>query len=289
MKNPILITAAASLALAANLLAGPAADIAAKHAAASAKELEAYLAKNPDAEDKGEALEHLLGAYSLTGNNSRMIELMQMKFSKIEGGANVDAQELFMTTQELVGMLSDAGQKDAARKVLAEATEKSKGHQHADQIAQAFSQMEGQLNQPGIGDTMEISFKSLQGEEVDLAKMKGKVVLVDFWATWCGPCIRELPHVQETYKKYHDKGFEIIAISLDKAADEDKLKKFIKDKDMPWPQHFDGKGWGNEISTKFGITGIPATFLIGTDGKVAATNLRGKQLEEAVAKQLEAK
>jgi thiol-disulfide isomerase/thioredoxin len=284
MKKSILITATTSLTLAATLFAGPAGDIATKHAAASAAELETYLTKNPTAEDKAEAIEHLVSAYSLTGNNKRTSELMRIKFDAIEGGAKLDPGELYMTTQMLFQSLVDAGDKEGAKKLIAAATEKSKGHQEAQKLTQAFSQMAGSLNVPGVGDTMEINFKSLQDEDIDLAKMKGKVVLVDFWATWCGPCIAELPNVQETYAKHHDKGFEVIAISLDK--DEDKLKKFIEDKKMPWAQYFDGKGWGNEISTGFGIKGIPATFLIGTDGKIVATNLRGANLEKAVAKAL---
>ena len=281
MKKTILLTAATCIAASASLLAGPAEDIAAKHAAASAKELEAYITKNPEAEDKAEAVEHLLNAYSLTGNEKRMGELMQVKFDAIKGGADTDPQELYMTTQMLFQTKVDAGDKDGAKKIIADAIKKSEGSQAAPQLKQAFTQMEGQLNTPSVGDTMDIKFTSVQGEEIDLAKMNGKVILVDFWATWCGPCIQELPHVQETYEKYHDKGFEVVAISLDR--DEDKLKEFIEEKKMPWPQAFDK---GGAISNKFGITGIPATFLIGKDGKVVDTNLRGDALEKAVAKQI---
>ena len=281
MKKTILLTAAASIAAAANLLAGPAGDIAAKHAAVSAVELEAYLKANPDAEDSAEAIDHLLGAYALTGNSKRSAELLQTKFDAIEGGAGLNPQELFMTIQMLFSILLETGDKEGAKKVITTAIEKAKGHQAGPQLEQSFTQMSGSLNQPGVGDTMDIKFTSVQGEEIDLSKMTGKVVLVDFWATWCGPCVAELPHVKEAYEQFHDKGFEVVAISLDR--EKDALTSFIKEKEMPWPQHFDGQG---EFANKFSISGIPATFLIGADGKIVATNLRGDALGKAVAEHL---
>ena len=281
MKKPLITVA--GLVLAANLFAGPAEDIAVKHAKATAVELEAYLKDNPEAADKAEAVAHLLSAYETTGNKKRIAELMRVRFDAIKG-ADFSPQELYETTQTLFAALADSGDKEGARKLIATAIAKCEGHQARQQLVQAFSQMEGQLNLPGVGDVMEIKFKSTEDQDIDLAAMKGKVVLVDFWATWCGPCVAELPNVQKTYDKYHDKGFEIIGISLDQ--DKDKLTKFVENKKMPWPQYFDGKGWGNEISTGFGITGIPATFLVGKDGKVAATDLRGEALEKAVAEEI---
>lgn len=123
--------------------------------------------------------------------------------------------------------------------------------------------------------------KDLAGKPLSIAGYKGKVVLVDFWATWCGPCVAELPHVLETYEKHHAKGFEIIGISLD--SDRQKLDKFIKEKNMPWPQFFDGKGWENKLGQKYGINSIPATYLLDGEGKIIASNLRGDALEAAVA------
>ncbi len=124
--------------------------------------------------------------------------------------------------------------------------------------------------------------KDLNGAPLSIAQFKGKVVLVDFWATWCGPCVGELPNVLAAYEKYHAKGFEIVGISLDQS--EDKLKAFISEKKMTWPQYFDGKGWENEVSTKYGINSIPATFLLDREGKIVAKGLRGDALEKELAR-----
>jgi len=122
----------------------------------------------------------------------------------------------------------------------------------------------------------------LDGKPLSVANYKGKIVMIDFWATWCGPCVGELPNVIKVYEKYHDKGFEIIGISLDK--DKEKLTSFLKEQKMTWPQYFDGKGWQNEVSTKYGVNSIPATYLLDKDGKIIAKGLRGEALEAAVGK-----
>jgi peroxiredoxin len=124
----------------------------------------------------------------------------------------------------------------------------------------------------------------LDGKPLALANFKGKVVLVDFWATWCGPCISELPHVKETYAKHHASGFEIVGISLD--SDRKKLTDFLAKNQMPWPQHFDGGGWKNKLAQQYSIQSIPATFLLDGEGNIIAKNLRGDALETAVAKAL---
>ena len=135
-------------------------------------------------------------------------------------------------------------------------------------------------------DPLALKFKGQDGKDYDLAKMRGKVVLVDFWATWCPPCRAEVPDVVATYKRFHDKGFEILGISLDQ--DEDALKAFTTQNEMTWPQYFDGQGWDNKISKDFGIQSIPTMWLVGKDGKIITTNAR-EDLAGQVKKALEAK
>ena len=126
-----------------------------------------------------------------------------------------------------------------------------------------------------------------EGNPLSLARFKGKLVLVDFWATWCGPCVAEMPNVVAAYRKYHERGFEVIGVSLDK--DEEAMKRFVKENKMSWPQFFDGQGWGNALAAKYGIQSIPATFLVDADGKIVAKDLRGAALEAELARRLEKK
>jgi peroxiredoxin len=130
----------------------------------------------------------------------------------------------------------------------------------------------------------DFSEKDLLGNPLSLAKYRDTVVLVDFWATWCVPCVGELPNVINAYNKHHAEGFEVIGISLDQ--DEQKLKRFLKTKDIPWAQYFDGKGWQNNLAAKYGIDSVPATFLLDRQGRIIGQDLRGEALEEALAQAL---
>jgi thiol-disulfide isomerase/thioredoxin len=117
---------------------------------------------------------------------------------------------------------------------------------------------------------LDLRFTAVDGSQVDLSALRGKVVLLDFWATWCGPCRAELPNVLAAYRRLHDRGFEIVGISLDQ--DKSSLLYFTAANGMTWPQYFDGKGWQNSISSGFGIQSIPAMWLINKKGYVVTTN-----------------
>jgi len=129
-----------------------------------------------------------------------------------------------------------------------------------------------------MGKPVNIKFTATDDREVDFAKLKGKVVLLDFWATWCSPCVAEIPEVKETYKKLHAKGFEIVGISLD--SDKSKLEQFIAKEEMPWAQYFDGKGWQNKVAQEYGINSIPAMWLVDKKGNLRDMNARGGLAEK---------
>lgn len=126
----------------------------------------------------------------------------------------------------------------------------------------------------------EINQPSPDGTNIALSSLKGKIVLVDFWASWCGPCIKEMPNVVKAYAKYKDKGFEIYGVSLD--AEKERWVNAIKKEGMTWPQVSDLKQWDCQPAKQYGVTSIPATFLLDKEGKIIAKNLRGEELEKAI-------
>ena len=206
----------------------------------------------------------------------------QKVFEEIIEKAGDDINGLVAATTALGDLLVENGKKDEAIELLGVV---GAGHasvrglkEHFEGIAEGYALIGTEPKAMGQND--------IAGKPIDLAAYKGKVVLLDFWATWCGPCMGELPNVLATYEKFHGKGFEIVGISLDE--DRAAFDKCIADRKMTWRHHYDGNGWKNEIAVAYGVQSIPATYLVGPDGKIVAMGLRGEKLGERVGKLLAA-
>lgn len=118
-------------------------------------------------------------------------------------------------------------------------------------------------------------------ELADTAKadLRGKVVVLDFWATWCGPCVAEMPKMKALYQEYRGQGVEFIGVSLDQPRDKgglDKLKAFVEKNEIAWPQYYQGDGWESEFSSSWEINSIPAVFVIDREGNLHSVDARGK-------------
>jgi thiol-disulfide isomerase/thioredoxin len=129
--------------------------------------------------------------------------------------------------------------------------------------------------------------KTIRGEDLKISALRGKVVLIDCWATWCGPCIKEFPKIKALYEKYRAQGFEVVGISMDEGAAKDRALNILKQYEVTWTQGFEGNGFQENTFTKqFGIKSLPTVFLIDREGNIVNRNARGESLESLIQEQL---
>jgi peroxiredoxin len=208
------------------------------------------------------------------------------------------AQEVFQSGMQLAELCADADDLKAARQLYDTIREKIPGlvpeqqRQMASQsIDEAIAPRLALLDMIGK-EPAALEGKSLAGEKIDLAKYKGKVVLLDFWATWCKPCVAALPEVKAAYAKYHERGLEVVGVSLD--VQKQNLEDFIKAQGIAWPQIWDNEGkegtpnpFGGPNTRRYNITAIPATYLIDRDGRIVRANVSSDSLDETIRKTLD--
>ena len=148
----------------------------------------------------------------------------------------------------------------------------------------AFAEKLAVATKTGIGSmAMDFTQNDTLGKPVSLSAFRGKYVLLDFWASWCGPCRVENPAIVSTYAKYHPRGFEILSISLDRPGDKDKWMKAIHADKLTWTQVSDLQFWQNAVAVQYGVGSIPQNFLIDPQGKIIAKGLRGDELEKKLS------
>lgn len=191
--------------------------------------------------------------------------------------ALVDMLEMMGRNEEALQLFKEREEKRGVFRKLAEIFQKLGNTDRAEEYQQKAKPVTAVPGQP----LPDFSATDLDGNPISLQDYRGKVVLLDFWAVWCGPCIAEMPNLKRVYNQYKDQGFDIIGISLD--TDEKRLRNYLKENDIAWRQVFSGRGWQSPVSQQYGIRGIPAPWLIDRDGTLITKQARGRALEKLVA------
>ncbi len=226
-------------------------------------------------------------ALSQHKDNPAMLDSLQRQFqfmadeleismrNKIDSASHTMAMPYFVAST----MLSDYPV-DTLRAIYAKTTPKVKASAPGKRFEAALAQL-STVSVGGIAP--DFTLPTPDGKTISLSSLRGHIVLLDFWATWCGPCLREMPNVKKLYDLYHDKGLEILGVALDEKKDEELWKKMIVDRGMSWNHGSSLQGWDCPVAKTFNVTAIPRMYIIDKEGKIIAQDLRGEKLQEKMA------
>ena len=247
-----------------------------------------FLKKYPKVPEAAQAHFSLGRIYASTGANENAIRHFNdyLGMSGEKGGPGMVAQAKYVIGMSYLALERYDEAERSLRDVVksGSAIDSRMVEGASTELARISSLRKLKIGAPAI----DIRATSFQGKKIQLLKgYKGKVVLLDFWAAWCGPCRMEMPSVMNVYREFHKKGFEIIGISLDR--EKEGFQSFVRDNKMEWPQIFDGEYWGSEYAKVYAVNSIPATFLIDKKGIIRFKNARGEKLRQAVLQLLNEK
>ncbi len=238
-----------------------------------------FVSRYPDSEEAVEANLNLGQLYAQTGQAEKTISCLESYLARSEGRKpeEVAVAKFFIAKGYL--MLDRYDEAEEPLRDVANGIESI-----PERLRNAAALDLGRipvLRRLAVGNpAIPIEAKTSGGKEITLETYRGKVLLLDFWASWCRPCRQEMPNVKKVYNEFNGKGFEILGISLDESGE--KFKSFVKEQDIAWPQIFDGRGWNSEVGKSYAVNSIPATFLLDRKGKIRFRDLRGDELYEAV-------
>jgi peroxiredoxin len=220
-------------------------------------------------------------------SKSLKLELNNYAFTFIEEHPDSDLSLLLLETQ-IIGYNQDIEKLKNSLDVLHKVINRSAANKLIGRKIDAFISLKSAQENLNIGKVApNFSAPSPEGKIIALNNIKGKATIIDFWASWCKPCRRENPNVVRVYEKYHDKGLEIISVSLDKDGQKERWLKAIKDDNMNWHHVSNLKFWNEPVARLYNINSIPATFILDKDGVIVAKKLRGDALEQKIAELLD--